>query len=86
MIQALKSDKLVRQVGGSFRLTALIQRRLKELIDGARPMVDPHGKTYVEIAIAEIDAGKIKIDYEKTPDLLPPSDAITRDELHGSNL
>ena len=37
MIEALKSDEIVNKLGGRFKLTALIQRRLKELIiDGAR--------------------------------------------------
>ena len=40
MIEALRSDEIVRKCGGRFKLTALIQRRLRELIiDGARPLV-----------------------------------------------
>ena len=37
MIEALKSDEIVRKVGGRFKLTALIQKRMMELMDGARP-------------------------------------------------
>ena len=40
MIDAIKDDVLVKKVGGQFRLTALVQRRLKELIEGARPLVE----------------------------------------------
>ena len=35
MIEALKSDEIVRKVGGRFKLTALIQKRMLELMDGA---------------------------------------------------
>ena len=32
VIEALKSDDIVDKVGGRFKLTALIQRRLKEIV------------------------------------------------------
>ena len=38
MIEALNSDEIVNKFGGRFKLTALIQRRLGEIIDGARPL------------------------------------------------
>lgn len=72
MIKALKNDELVKRIGGQFRLSALVQRRLKELVEGARPLVEPKGKTFIEIAIEEIDEGKIAIDYDQTEGLLPP--------------
>ena len=83
MIEALKSDRLVRKVGGAFRLTALVQRRLKELVEGARPMVESRGKTLVEVAVNEIDQGKLDIDYERSPGLAPPAEQDVRDEMHG---
>jgi DNA-directed RNA polymerase subunit omega len=64
MIEALKSDDIVNKLGGRFKLTALIQRRLKELIvDGARPLVDRRGRTDLEIVIQEILEGKIVADF-----------------------
>jgi len=62
MIEALKSDEIVRKVGGRFRLTALIQRRLGEIIDGARPLVDRNGMSDLEVVIQEIMQDKITID------------------------
>jgi len=70
MIDALKDDALIKKVGGAFRLTALIQRRLKELIEGARPLVETEGKTIIEIAVTEIQEDKIAIDYSKSIGLL----------------
>ena len=73
MIEALKSDDIVNKVGGKFRLTALVQRRLKEIVDGSRPLIDDvRGKNLVEIVIQEIDEDKIEIDYDKTADMVPP--------------
>jgi DNA-directed RNA polymerase subunit omega len=64
MIEALKSDAIVEKLGGRFKLTALIQRRLKELIiDGARPLVDRDGRTDLEVVIEEILQDKIAPDW-----------------------
>ena len=65
MIEALKSDEIVNKIGGRFKLTALIQKRLVEIIDGARPLVERiPGMTDLEVVIAEILQDKITIDYE----------------------
>jgi DNA-directed RNA polymerase subunit omega len=64
MIEALKSDEIVNKVGGRFKLTALIQKRMIELMDGARPLVERGGMTDLEVVIQEILQDKIAIDYE----------------------
>ena len=67
MIDALKSDEIVTKLGGRFKLTALIQRRLRELvIDGARPLVERHGRTDLEVVIEEILQGKIAPDFSQS--------------------
>lgn len=67
MIDALKSDEIVTKLGGRFKLCALIQRRLKELIiDGARPLVERNGRTDLEIVIDEIMQEKIAPDFSET--------------------
>ena len=64
MIEALKSDEIVNKVGGRFKLTALIQKRMIELMDGARPLVERGNMTDLEVVIQEILQDKIAIDYE----------------------
>lgn len=67
MIDALKSDEIVTKLGGRFKLTALIQRRLRELvIDGARPLVDRNGRTDLEVVIEEILQEKIAPDFTQS--------------------
>jgi len=63
MIDELKSEKIINKVGGKFKLTALVQKRLSELLQGGRPLIkDTEGKTMLEIVIQEILQDKIAID------------------------
>jgi DNA-directed RNA polymerase subunit omega len=72
MIEALKSDEIVYKVGGRFKLTALIQKRMMEIMDGARPLVDRKpGMTELEVVVQEILQDKIAIDYEASGLLTP---------------
>ena len=64
MIEALKSDEIVNKVGGRFKLTALIQKRMLELMDGARPLVERANMTDLEVVVQEILQDKIAVDYE----------------------
>jgi DNA-directed RNA polymerase subunit omega len=65
MIEALKSDEIVNKVGGRFKLTALIQKRMLELMDGARPLIEKRDNmTDLEVVVQEILQDKIAIDYE----------------------
>ncbi|MDP7006546.1 MAG: hypothetical protein QF718_10105 [Phycisphaerales bacterium] len=67
MIEALRSDEIVRKCGGRFKLTALIQHRLREfIVDGARPLVEREGRTDIEVVIAEILEDKITADYAES--------------------
>ena len=73
MIEALKSDDIVNKVGGKFKLTALIHKRLVEIMEGSRPLVERRkGMTDLELVIQEILEDRVAIDYERsnitTPD------------------
>lgn len=72
MIEELKSDEVIRKVGGRFKLTALIQKRWLELMRNEdRPMVDPGDRQLLEVVIREILEEKIAIDYDAS-DLVEP--------------
>ncbi|MEA3225265.1 MAG: DNA-directed RNA polymerase subunit omega [Planctomycetota bacterium] len=63
MIEDLKSEKIINKVGGKFKLTALVQRRLGELLQGGRPLIkNTENKTMLEIVIQEILQDKIAVD------------------------
>ncbi len=67
MIESLKDDKIVNQVGGRFKFTALVQHRIRELMDGARPLVERHGRSDFEVAVQEVVEGKITYDMSDEP-------------------
>jgi DNA-directed RNA polymerase subunit omega len=63
MIDKLKSQELINKVGGRFRLTALVQKRLVEIMQGSRPLIkDVEDMTMLEIVIEEILQDKITLD------------------------
>jgi DNA-directed RNA polymerase subunit omega len=63
MIEALKSDAIFDKLGGRFKACTLIQRRLVELLDGARPLVERDGRSDLELVIEEILQDKITIEW-----------------------
>jgi DNA-directed RNA polymerase subunit omega len=63
MIEEFKSTAIVDKVGGKFKMTALIQKRMVEILQGARPLIEEtEGKTMMEIVVEEIMQDKIAID------------------------
>ncbi len=75
MIEELKDTKIIDKAGGRFKLTALIQKRLTELLEGARPLIeDTEGMTQMEIVIREIMEDKITIDFGAS-DINEPTEA-----------
>lgn len=63
MIEALKDQGLIDKIGGRFKLSTLIQKRMKEIMMGSRPLIeDTKGKTMMEIVIEEIRRDKITLE------------------------
>ena len=54
-------QELVKQVGGSFRLTALLQKRVRELVRGQRPLFETRERNYIKIASEELRRGLIEL-------------------------
>jgi len=72
MLEELMSQELIKKVGGRFKLAALVQRRMVELLQGSRPLIEnAENMTMMEIALQEILQDKITIDtatYERKPE------------------
>jgi len=63
MLNELINTEIVNKVGGRFKLTALVQKRMNELLQGSRPLIeDTEGKTMLEIVIEEVRQDKIAIE------------------------
>lgn len=59
MLEELKEEAIVNKVGGRFKLSTLIQKRLVQLNRGARPLVDLRTEDKMEVVIHEILQDKI---------------------------
>lgn len=62
MLEELKEEAIVRKVGGRFKLSTLIQKRMVALNRGARPLVEMQTKNPMEIVVQEILQDKIFLD------------------------
>ena len=62
MLDDLKEEGIVNKVGGRFKLSTLIQKRMVALNTGAKPLIDPRGMDKMSIVIQEILQDKIYLD------------------------
>jgi DNA-directed RNA polymerase subunit omega len=62
MIDDLREEEIVNKVGGRFKLSMLIQKRLVALNAGGRPLVDTDSTDKMQIVIEEIKQNKIFLD------------------------
>jgi DNA-directed RNA polymerase subunit omega len=62
MLDDLKEEGIVNKVGGRFKLSTLIQKRMVMLNTGARPLVDLRTTDKMAIVVQEILQDKIYLD------------------------
>ncbi|MFN3151935.1 MULTISPECIES: DNA-directed RNA polymerase subunit omega [Bremerella] len=62
MLEELKEEFIIKKVGGRFKLSTLIQKRLVALNAGSRPLVDMNSDNKMEIVLEEIKQDKIFLD------------------------
>lgn len=65
-------QELVRLVGGSFLLTSLLQKRVRELVRGQKPLYETRERNYIKIAQEELRRGLIELvpdEEEQQPQL-----------------
>jgi len=59
MLEELKEEFIVNKVGGRFKLSTLIQKRLVQLNRGSRPLIEMNTDDKMEVVIQEILQDKI---------------------------
>ncbi|REJ96083.1 MAG: DNA-directed RNA polymerase subunit omega [Planctomycetota bacterium] len=87
MLDDLKEEDIVNKVGGRFKLSTLIQKRLVSLNRGSLPLVETQGKPDMGTVVQEILQDKIYLDtsgnvimaVDDAPDL--EDDAPNLDDL-----
>jgi len=62
MIDDLKEEEIVNKVGGRFKLSTLIQKRLVALNAGSRPLVEVDTDDKLLVVVQEIMQDKIYLD------------------------
>ncbi|MCE9566964.1 MAG: DNA-directed RNA polymerase subunit omega [Planctomycetes bacterium] len=62
MLDELKEEGIVNKVGGRFKLSTLIQKRMVALNTGAKALVEMRGADKMAIVIQEILQDKIYLD------------------------
>jgi DNA-directed RNA polymerase subunit omega len=62
MLDELKEEGIVNKVGGRFKLSTLIQKRMVALNTGAKPLVDLKTADKMAIVLQEILQDKIYLD------------------------
>lgn len=62
MHEDLKEEEIVNKVGGRFKLSTLIQKRLVQLNAGSRPLVELNTQDKMTIVLREILEDKIFLD------------------------
>jgi DNA-directed RNA polymerase subunit omega len=80
MLDELKEEAIVNKVGGRFKLSTLIQKRMVALNTGSKPLVEVRGGDKMAIVIAEILQDKIYLDASGQVQTrgLTPGDAARR--------
>lgn len=71
MLDDLKEEAIVNKVGGRFKLSTLIQKRMVALNTGARPLVDVKGGDKMAIVLQEIIRDRIYLDLESNVQTRP---------------
>ena len=77
MLEELKEEEIVTKVGGRFKLSTLIQKRMVALLRGARALVETQSKNHMEIVVQEIMQDKIYLDAS--------GNVATREESAGAD-
>ncbi|MFN7181059.1 MAG: DNA-directed RNA polymerase subunit omega [Planctomycetota bacterium] len=57
-----KIEEASKKVGGYYKLTVLLQKRVKELVSGSAPLIDAKIENPIEIALEEVLEGKIRLE------------------------
>ncbi len=64
MLDELREEAIIKKVGGRFKLSTLIQKRLVALNAGSRQLVDMETHDKMKIVVQEIMQDKIYLDSE----------------------
>ena len=74
MLEELKEEEIVNKVGGRFKLSTLIQKRLVQLNQGSRALVNVDTHDKMSIVLQEIVQDKIVLNTDNEVEAVPTMD------------
>ena len=76
-----KIQEAQERFGGPFAMTAILQKRVRELVQGSRPLVETHKTRPIDIALEELLANRLALESIDEDDPLPgpPTDVFGHD-------
>jgi DNA-directed RNA polymerase subunit omega len=78
MLEELKEEAIIEKVGGRFKLSTLIQKRIVQLKQGSRPLVDLQADNMMELVLQEILQDKITLDTDNQV-MTPEGETVVTD-------
>ena len=66
MLEELKDEAIIEKVGGRFKLSTLIQKRIVQLRQGSRALVDMDTEDTMKLVLQEILQDKIFLDTDSS--------------------
>ena len=75
MLEELKEEEIVNKVGGRFKLSTLIQKRLVQLNQGSRALVNVDTHDKMSIVLQEIMQDKIILNMDSEVQVVADLDA-----------
>lgn len=78
MLEELKDEAIIEKVGGRFKLSTLIQKRIVQLKQGSRALVDMETEDTMKLVLQEILQDKIFLDTDNTVHITE-LDSVTSD-------
>ncbi|MAQ90306.1 MAG: DNA-directed RNA polymerase subunit omega [Rhodopirellula sp.] len=78
MLEELKEEEIINKVGGRFKLSTLIQKRIVQLKQGSRVLVDASGnEDQMRLVLQEILQDKIYLDEDDEVQVSPDAEPVT---------
>ena len=78
MLEELKEEEIINKVGGRFKLSTLIQKRILQLKQGSRVLVDASGnEDQMRLVLQEILQDKIFLDENDEVQVSPDAEPVT---------
>ena len=78
MLEELKEEEIINKVGGRFKLSTLIQKRIVQLKQGSRVLIDTTGsEDQMRIVLQEILQDKIFLDENDEIQVAPDAEPVT---------